>query len=100
MPLEYYLTLCFHWKLKHYQLNGLDFPNYHRSRFYSLEVTAIIKKQWFCTDLISNTHKDSRESQPHAVPTLAEKSARCRVQTVLSASRVIQFHLNAQYAYL
>lgn len=40
--------------LKHQQLIGLDFPNYHHLRFYSLGVTATI--MWFCTNLISNTH--------------------------------------------
>jgi hypothetical protein len=66
---QYHLTNCFH-TLITLSLNGSDFPNYHRLRFYSLEVTATIAQQRFCTDLISNTHKDSCEPLTRMLPAL------------------------------
>ena len=77
---------------------GSDFPNCHHLRFYSLGVTATLKNQGFCTNLISNTHKASHESRPCMLPALHFKDA--MLKTVLSASQVIQSCLNVQIAYL
>ena len=51
-----------------------------------------------CTDLISNTHKDSHEPQPCMLPALHFKDA--MLKTVLSVSQVILLRLNVQNAYL
>ena len=97
IPLEYYRKKSVFNHLKHHQLIGIDFPNYHHLRFYSLGVTATLKNQEFCTNLISNTHKDSHESRPCMLPALFPDAM---LKTVLSVSQVILLRLNVQYAYL
>ena len=78
--------------ISHQPPSAQTFPIVTTYVFIRLEWLQPLKNQGFCTDLISNTHKDSHESRPCMLPALHFKDA--MLKTVLSVSQVIQFCLH------